>query len=208
MVLDIHVVSNIKSIYDIDTVRQTFSVEAKYKLRWNATEKDRANWNSIQATKHHFESKSEDISGNPEETHQPNTSSLILARASVIIASGNEEFIPEFMPRIVFPNASNAKLELKAGNKIFYKFVEAGGKYDEAQIVFDFQIKCSFREFFELDAFPYDCQDLPVIMKLGGDADCKHFRFVPDGHRAIFGKMELDNSVFTEWTVKCLANFL
>lgn len=39
MVLDIYVVSNIKSVYDIDTINQTFSVEAKYKLRWEASGK-------------------------------------------------------------------------------------------------------------------------------------------------------------------------
>ena len=37
MVLDVYVVANVKSVYDIDTISQTFAVEAKYKLTWRAS---------------------------------------------------------------------------------------------------------------------------------------------------------------------------
>jgi len=192
MVLDIHVVSNIKSIYDIDTVKQTFCVRAKYKLRWEATEGDCQRWRQHQAAK--------GATTIPLETKEEDSGSLRPRGGSTVIAV-DQEFIPDFTPHIVFPNASDVNLSRKSGNKEFYQLVEAGKKYDAAQIVYDFEIRCTFGEFFELKAFPFDCQDLPIIMKLGGTADSTNYRFLPDGERSVFGKMELANSVFTEWHV-------
>ena len=92
MVLDVHVVSNIKSIYDIDTVRQTFSVEAKYKLRWTATAKDRAKWHALQALVPQFDAKEDDNADDQETVtengtkllHHPSGSTVVGPRASVI----------------------------------------------------------------------------------------------------------------------------
>jgi len=192
MVLDIHVVSNVKSIYDIDTVKQTFSVEAKYKLRWDATERDRQRWRQHQAVK--------GATTMPAETKEEESAGFRPRGGSTLIAV-KEDFTPDFLPRIVFPNASNVTLSLKSGNKVFFKLEEAGDQYEASQIIYDFQIRCTFREFFELKSFPFDCQDLPIIMKLGGDADSSNYRFLPDAVRPVFGKVELENSVFTEWHV-------
>ena len=110
---------------------------------------------------------------------------------------GND-FEPEYHPRITFPNASEIEFSLKDGKKKFV-FVEAGDEFDTDQVQYNFEIRATFNEYFELDSFPFDCQDLPIIMKLGGKGNSKNCRFLPDESRKIFAKMNLTTCVSTEF---------
>lgn len=196
-VKDIHVVYNVVTrVYDIDTINQRFSADVQYKLRWDADEADRANWNFVQSMSSDHESKRDD-----EDDEFP---------------LKTVHFLPQFRPRIEFPAAFNVEFKLKPGYTSFFKFVEGGQAYDEPQIFYDFQISCIFHEYFELEAFPFDCQDLPIVMKLHGDGhntiEADNFRFDPgagkkgSNKRSKFAKFQLENSALTEWTVMLILN--
>ena len=144
--------------------------------------------------------------GNIDGKEESKRQAFHIADQSTIFAAdltggSGHEFVPEFVPRITFPNATDFKIMLKTGNSNYFGLVEAGTEFETDQIIYNFQIRCTFREYFELDSFPLDCQDLPIIMKLGGDANSKNYRFLPDNTRKVFAKMDLSTCVFTEWDV-------
>ena len=88
---------------------------------------------------------------------------------------------------------------MKEGKKRF-EYIEAGDKFETDQIMYRFDIRGVFNEQFELEAFPFDCQDLPIIMKLGGEGTINNCRFLPDNKsREIFAKMKLSTCVSTEF---------
>lgn len=58
------------------------------------------------------------------------------------------------------------------------------------------------QEHFELRAYPFDCQDLTIIIKLGNKGGTDKYRLVPDPDLDAFSKIDLLYSVFTEWQQK------
>ena len=74
------------------------------------------------------------------------------------------KFTPTFVPKITFPNAAEYELKVKDGGTEFYK-IDKGAGNDNADnmIVYDFQIRCTFHEKFELENFPFDCQGMCAV---------------------------------------------
>ena len=164
-------------------------------------EKDKETWNALKNLASPRLADNETGDNDKEEVkrqafHRADTTTIF---ASDLTGVSIAEFMPEFYPRITFPNATDFEIQLKTGNTEFFGFVEAGGDFDKDQIIYNFQIRCTFREYYELDSFPFDCQDLPIIMKLGGDANSKDYRFLPDKTRKVFAKIDLSTCVSTEW---------
>eukprot|EP01083_Nonionella_stella_P065321 171045_1 len=161
--------ANILSISDVDTVSQTYNIEAVFKLRWKASVQDQQNWNIRKET----ESKQDSSSA-------PN------------------ELVPSFVPKITFPNATACEIMIKDGVSQFFK-VERLDEEEGDMIVYDFQIRCAFAEPFQLKHFPFDCQDLPIMMKMGNKGGTKKYVLMPDILKKNFGKVDLTHCMVTQW---------
>ena len=85
--VEVYIVSaDIRTIYNIDTVNQTFTAECIYKLRYNPTKNDRIKWNQMKS-----------VADNQNDDEKSTTSNKSGGDAS------STEFIPEYIPKIKFP---------------------------------------------------------------------------------------------------------
>ena len=176
----VYVQANVLSVSDVDTVTQTYNVEAAFKLRYAASKQDKQNW-AIYNDLVSDETKDEES----------------IATNNNMNGDKPDEFIPKYIPKLSFPNASECELNIKDGNKEFFKIM----KDDPDFIVYDFQIRCTFGDTFELENFPFDCQDLPIMMKLGNQGGTKNNALMPDITKKNFGKVDLSNCVLTQWKI-------
>ena len=125
--------ASIKSVSEVDTITQTYFVEAFYKLRWCAAESDIQNWNRL---------------------HDEDADSK----------QSTEEFIPSWSPQITFPNSQAIEVILKGGNKAFFTLVD-DKKIGKKMCHYDFQIRSTFRNQFDLRNFPFGCQGIHISMQ-------------------------------------------
>ena len=140
----VYVQANILNISEVDTISQTYTIEAAFKLRWPASEEDKQNWALYNDS--NTESKQEEDPSSPSNKNDKPS-----------------EFTPTYIPKLTFPNAADCELMIKDGNSEFFKIgADSGNNLDEPDmIVYDFQIRCTFRSQFELKNFPFDCQGIP-----------------------------------------------
>ena len=164
-------------------------------------EKDKETWCVLKKLRNPGSDENDNGVNDTEEKRQAfDTADTTTVFSSELTGVNTTEFMPEFLPRITFPNATDFEIMFKTGNTEYFEFIESGGDFETDQIIYNFQIRSTFREYFELDSFPFDCQDLPIRMKLGGDAYRTDYRFLPDKSRKVFAKMDLSTCVSTEWT--------
>ena len=115
------------------------------------------------------------------------------------------EWMPSFIPQIIFPNAlTKPDMSLKDGTQRHYKInkKQRDKKTGAPYIHYDCIVQGTFTEIFELQSFPFDCQDMTMMIKLVNKDGMKKYRFVPHpGSTPVFAKFQLSNSVTTEWTM-------
>ena len=147
----IYVQANIHSISEVDTIAQTYNAHAVFKLRWRASEEDKQNWAIFTGQSLNTESKQEEEPPSPNSDDKPKKKKI-------------KVFEPTFIPKLSFPNAQDYELTLKEGRTEFYELAKSKGDFDGGDmVVYDFQIRCSFREKFELENFPFDCQGICFV---------------------------------------------
>ena len=127
--------ATIRSVSDVDTIEQTYTVKATYKLRWIADPVDIENWSRI------------------EQQHEQKASGV----DATGLATSPDTFVPAFVPKLIFPNSDSAEICLKGQKTEFYT-VERSRK--GTFVVFDFQVYAVFHDRFELEHFPFDCQGI------------------------------------------------
>ena len=144
----IYVQANILSVSDVDTISQTYTIEASFKLRWAASDEDKQNWalynDSDTESKQEEDPSSPSLNSNSNRKEKP------------------KEFTPSYIPKLTFPNAAECELMVKDGNSEFFKInKDEDNDMDEPDMIeYDFQIRCTFHEKFELENFPFDCQGI------------------------------------------------
>ncbi len=140
----VYVQANILSVSEVDTISQTYNIEAVFKLRWSASEQDKQNWAIYN-----------DLNTESKQAEEPESPS----------SNNNDkpdEFTPTYIPKLTFPNASECELMIKDGTSEYFKIgADHGNNMDEGDmIIYDFQIRCTFKSKFELKNFPFDCQGI------------------------------------------------
>lgn len=109
----------------------------------------------------------------------------------------NASWEPKWKPKLAFKNAiDQPDVSVKPGKDRFYYLVDHDNK---KWVEYTFRCEGTFMEPFELKAFPFDCQDLSIILELGNKGGIDKYVLTPDPSTTSFAKFNLGLCVLTEW---------
>ena len=149
----IYVQANVLNVSEVDTISQTYYVDAVYKLRWRASDQDKQNWAIFSGQSLNTESKQE------EELQSQSPDNDDKAKKKKI-----KVFEPTFIPKISFPNAQDCELMVKKGRSEFYELIKSKGDSDEGDmVVYDFQIDVLFAQDLNFK-ISFDCQGIYIFL--------------------------------------------